>query len=259
MDPYLEVPRRWLDFHNTLAAEIRSRLNEQLDPKYAAWVTTYIVYEEVEVAWQRTIQPDVYVAKTARPREERSAAVGTLAPAPVQSAVPLEAAVHLYRVEIRMTADEELVTVIEILSPSNKRAGHDDSREYQRKRLAVLRSSVHLVEIDLLRGGERPPLTVPVPAAPYYAVVSRAQQRPTVDVWPIQLSERLPVIPVPLMEPDPDTPLDLAGAFASVYDRGPYARVIDYREPPPPPPLSTNERAWVAELLHWSESPEEPR
>ena len=259
MDPYLEVPRRWLDFHNSLAAEIRSRLNEQLDPRYAAWLTTYVAYEAIEVAWQRTIQPEVYVSKASTPRAERTTVVGTLAPAPVRSAVPTEAAVQLYRVEIRMTGDEELVTVIEILSPANKRAGHDDCREYQRNRLALLRSSVHLVEIDLLRGGERPPLTVPMPAAPYYAVVSRAEIRPTVDVWPIQLAEPLPLLPVPLMEPDPDTPLDLAAAFASVYERGPYARVIDYHEPPPPPPLSPEERAWVAALLQGDERPGAPR
>lgn len=77
------------------------------------------------------------------------------------------------------------------------------------------------MEIDLLRGGERPSLTRPVPVAPYYAVVSRAASRPTVDVWPIRLTEPLPVLPVPLMEPDPDTSLDLEAAFASVYDRGP--------------------------------------
>src|SRR5438445_6150737 len=101
MDPYLELPRRWLDFHNALAAEIRSMLNGQLDPRYAAWLTTYVAYEAVEVAWQRTIQPDIFVSKTPVPREERSTAVGTLIPAPVRSAVPAEAAVQLYRVEIR--------------------------------------------------------------------------------------------------------------------------------------------------------------
>jgi hypothetical protein len=205
MDPYLELPRLWLDFHNSLATEIRSILNEQLEPKYAAWVTGEVDY-----------QP-----------------------------------------EIRTTADEELVTVIEILSPSNKRAGHPDHQKYLRKRLALLRSSVHLVEIDLLRAGERPPLTIPVPAAPYYAVVSRAESRPTDDVWPIQLAEPLPPLPVPLLEPDPDTSLDLAAAFASVYDDGPYARVIDYQQPPPPPRLSPREQAWLAELLHWDRRPDQ--
>jgi len=257
MDPYLELPRYWLDFHNSLAAEIRSRLNRQLGPQYAAWVTTYVTHEAVGVARRRTLQPDVYVSTTATPREARPVAVHTLAPAPVQSAVPFEAAVRLYRVEVRTTADDELVTVIEILSPANKRAGHDDYRKYQRKRLALLRSSVHLVELDLLRGGERPPLTLPVPAAPYYAVVSRAESRPTVDVWPMPLAEPLPSLPVPLLEPDPDTWLDLAAAFASVYDDGPYARVIDYRQPPPPPPLSPAEHAWVAARLHWDEPPGE--
>ena len=72
MDPYLELPRRWLDFHNALAAEIRSMLNGQLDPRYAAWLTTYVAYEAVEVAWQRTIQPDIFVSKTPVPRLSRS-------------------------------------------------------------------------------------------------------------------------------------------------------------------------------------------
>jgi len=246
MDPYLELPRRWQHFHNALADEVGTMLNSQLGPKYAAWLTTYVAYEAVEVAWQRTIQPDVFVSRTPGAGEAGSGAVATLAPAPVRSALPTEAAVQLYRVEIRMTADEQLVTVIEILSPANKRAGHEDCREYQRN---LVRSSVHLLEIDLLRGGERPPLAEPVPSAPYYAVLSRAELRPIVEVWPVQLTERLPVLPVPLMEPDPDVTLNLGAAVAAVYERGPYARVIDYHEPPPPPPLSPGEAAWVESLL----------
>lgn len=148
-----------------------------------------------------------------------------------------------------MTGNEQLVTVIEILSRSNKRPGHAEWEKYQRKRMDLLHSSVHLLEIDLLRAGERPPLTRPVPPAPYYAVLSRAETRPTVDVWPIQLSEALPLLPVPLMAPDADARLDLGAAVATVYDRGPYSRVIDYREPPPLPPLSPEEQAWVETLL----------
>jgi hypothetical protein len=71
-----------------------------------------------------------------------------------------------------------------------------------------------------------------------------------VDVWPIQLADTLPTVPVPLLEPDPDAPLELGVVVASVYDRGPYARTIDYREPPPPPPLSAEEAAWMEHLLH---------
>ncbi len=251
MDPYLETPRRWQHFHNDLAAEIQSQLNRALDPRYAAWLTAYAAYETVEIARPRAIQPDVAVWKLPhRDGQQRGgAALLTIAPAPVLSAIPLEVPVQRYRVELRTVAGEELVTVIEILSPANKRAGHDDRAEYLRKRRDLLRSAVHLLEIDLLRGGERPPLEEPVPPSPYVITLSRAERRPVVEVWPLALAAPLPVLPVPLLEPDADAPLDLGAAVASVYERGPYARTIDYREPPPPPPLASDEAAWVEERL----------
>jgi Protein of unknown function (DUF4058) len=106
-----------------------------------------------------------------------------------------------------------------------------------------------LLEIDLLRGGERPPLERPVPSAAYYVVLSRAERRPRVDVWPIQLWDRLPVLPVPLLEPDPDVALDLGAAVASVYERGAYTQQIDYRQSAPPPPLTNAEAEWLAGLF----------
>jgi hypothetical protein len=248
MDPYLEVPRAWQDFHNDLAAEIRTALNRDLDPRYVAWLTSYTTYEVLEIARVHSIQPDVSVWQTQPSRGASAAVVAAPAPAPVQSAIPMEVSLRLYRVEIRTVATEQLVTCIEILSPANKRPSHPRYREYDRKRGALLRSSVHLLEIDLLRAGERRPLDPPVPAAPYYVLLSRAERRPTVDVWPIQLWDPLPELPVPLLEPDPDARLDLAAVVKSVYDRGPYGRVIDYQEPPPPP-LSEAEAAWLDAFL----------
>jgi hypothetical protein len=89
-----------------------------------------------------------------------------------------------------------------------------------------------------------------VPPAPYYVVLSRAQRRSTVEVWPIQLADALPELPVPLLEPDPDAPLDLGAAVASVYERSAFERAIDYRDQPPPPVLTGAESAWVNRLLH---------
>lgn len=87
-----------------------------------------------------------------------------------------------------------------------------------------------------------------MPIAPYYVTLSRAERRPTVQVWPIQLREPLPVIPVPLLKPDPDVPLDLGAALAAIYERGAYDMRIDYGQPPPPP-LSPEETGWIHELL----------
>jgi hypothetical protein len=63
------------------------------------------------------------------------------------------------------------------------------------------------------------------------------------------LTEALPIVPVPLLEPDPDVLLDLGTAVASAYDRGAFAREIDYRRPPPPPRLGAEEEAWLDALL----------
>jgi hypothetical protein len=105
------------------------------------------------------------------------------------------------------------------------------------------------MEIDLLRGGQRMPLEAPVPVAPYYVMLSREECRPTVQVWPIHLQERLPTVPAPLLEADPDVPLDLGAVVASVYERGAYERRIDYTIAPPPPALSETDAAWMDRLL----------
>jgi hypothetical protein len=105
------------------------------------------------------------------------------------------------------------------------------------------------MEIDLLRAGERSPLETSLPPASYYVTLARIEHRPYVDVWPMQLTGRLPVLPVPLSTPDPDVPLDLGAVVQAVYERGGYATRIDYRQPVPPPPLEPEQQAWVEHLL----------
>lgn len=251
MDPYIESPRIWSDFHGDLAGEIRATLNRQIRPSYFAALTPYVTYETIEVTQKKTygMYPDVGIWK--RPTSDPSAVAvaDVIESMPVKSTVSLELPLELFSVEIRTAGDEILVTSIEILSPVNKQRGHDAQLDYLRKRRDLLRSSAHLVEIDLLRGGVRPPLNQPVPLASYYVMMSRATHRPHVSVWPIALNARLPVLPIPLLEPDPDVMLDLGAVVASVYERGGYDARIDYRTPVPPPALAEEEAAWVEQLL----------
>jgi Protein of unknown function (DUF4058) len=256
MDPYIEGPGIWQDFHSDFAAEIRTALNRTIRPRYIAALTAYATYDVVEIARPRAFSPDVAISQPQPPRGEAPTAVATLTRAPAINRVPLELPIRLHRVEVRTTRDETLVTAIEILSPVNKRPGHEAYDEYQRKRRRILADSVHLIEIDLLRGGIRPRLADPVAVAPYYVVLSRVEHRPWVEVWPIPLQEALPAIPVPLWEPDPDAALDLGAVVASVYERGGYEDRIDYREPPPAPPLSQEESAWVDLLLRKHRRPD---
>jgi hypothetical protein len=247
MDPYIESPPIWTDFYGDLAYEIRAQLNRQIQPRYIARSNPTVTYEVVEVNQVRGIRPDVAVWQSQPDTREARGGAATLGTAPVESLIPLEIPLHLNTIEIR-TAEQQLVTVIEILSPVNKRSGHDAYLEYRRKRRDLFRSGTHLIEIDLLRAGERLELDSPVPPAPYYVILSRVERHPTVEVWPIQLWDRLPVLPVPLLEPDPDATLDLAAAVSEVYERGAYAVQIDYQRPPPPP-LSGEETAWMGTLL----------
>ena len=244
MDPYIEDPEIWGDFHSNLATEIQAQLNPIIQPRYVARLITRVTYDIVEVAQTRGVRPDVGVWQ-AQPPGKSSTTHIAIPPAPAESLVTLELPLRLLTVEIHQTGTLELVTAIEILSPVNKRPGHEAHREYLRKRRELLRSSVHLMEIDLLRGGTRPPLERPVPEAPYYVLLGRADRRPHVAVWPIQIQDALPLLPVPLLEPDPDVPLDLGVAVAAVYERGGYASLIDYHQPPPPPPFSDEEAAWL--------------
>jgi hypothetical protein len=245
MDPYIEDPEIWSDFHGDLAAEIRAELNRKIQPRYVARLTPRVTYEEVEVAQTRVARPDVGVWKPRSPETLGSRTAQAVAPSPVESAVPMELPLHLYSVMIHETGTMQLVTSIEILSPVNKRPGHEAHAGYLRKRRELLRSDVHLIEIDLLRGGERPPLEKPVPRASYYITLSRKERRPVAEVWPIQLADELPALPVPLLEPDPDAALDLGSIVRAVYERGAYARQIDYSRQPPPPPLEPGEAEWA--------------
>ena len=144
------------------------------------------------------------------------------------------------------TTERRLVTAIEVLSPTNKR--RDGRDEYLQKRRRLLMSSAHLMEIDLLREGHRVPMRKPLPAAPYFVFVSRAERRPLTDVWPIALDQRLPVVPVPLLPGDKDVPLDLQSAFTAVYDGLGYDMAVDYARPPEVP-LAAQHAAWAEQQL----------
>ena len=109
--------------------------------------------------------------------------------------------------------------------------------------------SVQLLEVDLIRRGGRIPLEGELPPAPYYTFLSRFNRRPVTEVWAISLREPLPVMPVPLLPPDEDVPLDLQAAVNACFDLVGYERLLNYREAPPPPPFSEADAAWIAECI----------
>lgn len=256
MDPYLEG-YLWPDVHHRLATQFSRQLAPLLRPRYVARLSVYFIGDSVPAHELGILCPDVEVVWPQQPPPEAMPAGAGVAPAveitpaplTLPLAVPLQ--VRLVSVEVRDVAGNQLVTSVEIISPTNKR--EPGLTAYRQKRDELRMSGVHLLEIDLIRRGTRPPRADRLPDSPYLAMLTRARHV-RAEVWPIGLRQRLPVLPVPLRHPDPDVPLDLQTALNTIYDEADYALTLDYHQPPPPPPLSEDDAAWVAEVLSRHES-----
>jgi hypothetical protein len=250
MDPYLEGSL-WMSVHSQLTAEIARQLAPQIRPRYLALTTERFVWSTPDDVAVTTsgIYPDVSVATTGR--DGARTAQTAVAPIPLRIATVMPEPVPHLTVEIRDTANRRLVTTIEVLSPTNKRA--DGRDEYLAKRARILRSTAHLVEIDLLRQGQRVPMREPLPEAPYFVFVSRVEDRPLTDVLPIRLDQPLPEVPIPLLAGDRDARLDLQQALSNVYDLLGYDLAIDYTKPPEVL-LRPEEAAWAEGRLQTGRS-----
>lgn len=241
MDPYLEDAGVWPAFHSRIVNALCEALYDVLPPGYDAELDERVrLVAPNGPAIQRL--PDVGVTR------------GPDAPAsgPSASAVALEEVAFaapdeertLY-VRVLYGPERDLVTAIELLSPANKTG--DGLIEYEAKRNELLAGRVNLVEINLLVGGERPRIASPWPTGEYYALVLRAGRPVKAGVRRWRLSDPLPAIPVPLRAPDADVSIDLAPVFATAYERGRYARRINYANPVPAP-LGAKNRAWAERI-----------
>lgn len=254
IDPYLEG-QVWSDFHSEFIAGLRAHLLPRLRPRYVALIEERIYVELDPEEPQYGYRPDVSIWAEPRSfhvRDGESVAVAapvaapTTAPVSVPLYMPEE--VHEKYLGIYLRESRQLVTVIELLSPSNKQRRGKGRTEYLEKRDDLLGSETHLVELDLLRGGLRLPMRRRLPAGDYYAIVSRVDRRPWADVWPFTVRDPMPSVPAPLAGDDPDVPLDLQAVFNTVYDRAGYDYSVDYRREVLPP-LSEENTAWAQELL----------
>jgi Protein of unknown function (DUF4058) len=245
MNPYLEQEECWQDFHQSFIPLVRALLAEQVRPAYVVKVEEHLFIHELSAEERRLLgRADVSLAARQASAAPHAAAAILDAPSYARLPVAVDVEQHSY-LEIRDRRNRELITVIELLSPSNKRLG-PDREQYLGKRLQFLHSSVHLVEIDLLRGGPRLPVDE-LEECDYYALVSRWQDRPRTAVWPIHLRDRLPVLPIPLRAPDPNAQLDLQAVLHRLYDEAGYADYIYAGAPQPP--LSTEDDAWARSFV----------
>ncbi len=202
MNPYLEQPIFWSEFHSRLIVAIADALAPKLLPKYYIGVETRTYLKEVKERY----------------------------------------------LEVRETQTDAVITVIEILSPKNKRKGKGRSI-YEQKRHSILGSMSHLVEIDLLRADEPMAMKGVDSITDYRIVVSQHERRPIADLYAFTMREAIPEFLLPLKEAQEVTTVNLQSIVSGIYERGGYAIRIDYQQPVPPPTLSQGDRQWVEELL----------
>ena len=245
MDPYLEGPAFWADFHATFLGCWREAVAAALPENYDARLNESVNLVQMSPEIIKLIYPDIAVSQGPRKTKRVKAKGGTLLLEPVSIPHEFVDEVRQSQIEILHRPDRTLVGVLELLSPYNKTG--DGFDQYRAKRNAILVQKVHLVELDLLLAGKRLPLSQPLPAADYYALLSLADDRPNCEVFHWTVRQPLPTIPIPLRAPDADVQVDLGEVFRTTYERGRYARSLAYSEPPVAP-LQKEDQGWATAL-----------
>jgi hypothetical protein len=247
MNPWIENEDPWHTFHEAFCAKCLEILVPQLRPKYIVQSDENVYIHEFSAEERRLAgRPDLSIMAGATASPQRAGPAAATATMPVYASIPaaVDVAKESY-LAIRDRRSRELITVIELLSPANKRLG-PDREQYLAKRRHYLRSRSNFVEIDLLRGGPRMPLDQ-MPDCDYYVLVDRVEVRPRVPVWPVRLRDRLPSVAIPLRVGDAEPTLDVQEVLHLVYDGLAFADYI--YENSPQPPLHPEDAAWAARLL----------
>lgn len=239
MDPYLEVPPYWSDFSPAFLSAIRNQLLSILLPRYDVRLEEYLLLEHDELPTHR-IKPDVVLTASEKPELSRM----QLQPdnqmvSMLEAAYPDFDPVTQPRLVVTHRASGRVVTVMELLSPINNVRGKDGLDAYERKREELLTTSCHLIELDLLRAGERIAIKGNMPAGDYFAYIGRWERRPRCQIIGWSWQSTLPSIPVPLLPEDGEIQLNLATAFRDAYEPAFYDQRLPYDVPLKPLPSQT--------------------
>lgn len=247
MDPYLE--RYWRDVHTALMVYSRDAIQDQLPTDLAARVEESVTID-LDEDTSRKAAPDISVSEDAAAfRSEQAVGVLSTVAEPLIVAADYTER-HLEIIDTK--SGDRIVTVIEILSPTNKLPGLDRNR-YLDKQQTYVRSRSNLVEIDLIRSGD---FVVAVSLANLspeeldspIACIRRTTRPLDAEIYRLPLRNKLPTIRIPLREGDSDVALDLQAVVDLAYARGRYGNRIDYSVEPTPP-LSPEDAQWAEGIL----------
>ena len=236
MNPYLEHPDIWPDFHFSLVAGLATALGPRLPHNYRIDLQRRVEVEEPSAGGSSVAET---VSVVAAPTDEAVA---------VRVRMPREVSVSWLRVET--VPERELVTIVEVLSPTNKRPG-EGRRRYIRKREAIVAGLVNLVEIDLLRRWEPMPMETPPPAGDYRILVCRSLESPGAWLYPFRVRQRIPKFTLPLRSDDeaPPPEVDLGPIISALHHTARYGQVARYNAPPPEPVFAPEVQQWAGERV----------
>ncbi len=255
MDPFIEGCGLWEDFHGHLIEDIGRYLTGVVPDRYLVRTgeRNYVVLANDDSQKRHPFKPDVAIVSGSPESAASHHEVATAVAEPDELAVRafVEEEFRETFVEIQEAdSDHQLVTCIELLSPSNKKPNSPGWDMYLRKRQGILQArSANLIEIDLLRGGQRMPMQDAWPSSPYALLIARKNRMPFCQVRTAHFRTLLPAISVPLLNPDADVPLALQPMIDAIYGSFRYHRSIDYAQSISPP-LSADDGIWLEQQLH---------
>lgn len=250
MDPWLEHPTIWPDVHNRLITSIADALVPMVDPRYFVGVESRLVFYPSPNE-PKLLRPDITLSRgrshAPLPNHGGVAVADAVGVEVVElNQIDREEPIEETYLEVREANTHKVVTVLEVLSPSNKMPGKDRNA-YLAKREDITESATHLIEIDLLRAGHRVRIDPDLPGD-YRVLISRGPRRPRAQVFAWRLRTPLPSIPVPLLPDDPEPSLPLNSILHDLINRARYFRRLDYSSPPNPE-LSEADVSWASAIL----------
>jgi len=214
MDPYLEGEKLWPAFQHQLVACLYQTLLPGLVDRYRA-----------RVGHRRYATEQALFTSIIREEHEEEF------------------------IEIRQRNDSRLITLVDVVSPTNKTTSAGRAA-YLEKRKEAKSSNSNLVEIDLVLQGQ-PMLDYSREGLPdwdHAVTVTRATQPERYEIYTATLQKKLPKFRLPLAADDRDTVLDLQTVFSRCFDQANFMGQIDYlREPPTR--VAADDRKWIDEML----------
>ena len=250
MNPWLEHPSLWGDVHFRLISAIARSLGPRVRPRYYVSVgtQTYIAPPFTQPSAVR--YPDIAVVRTpissAGPQPSIHACVARVVE-PITVQVPIPDFIEETYLEVYDAETGQVITVIEVLSPTNKRPGIG-RQKYERKRLEILSTPTNLVEVDLLRAWEPMPFTGDAPHSHYRILVRRGEKGSDADLYPFNLQDPIPEFPLPLQVGDAEPLINLNTLLDDVYVEGNYEMRVNYHHVPKPP-LTEGETEWARGII----------